>query len=169
MAYEIKIDSRNAHIEILNRKGNKMLIAVDDKKYEIDIVMVEKGNYSILYNGLSYNVELIEDSNRKHYIVNTHARSFNAEIIDAETKYHNSRISGNETEGDNDISSPMPGKIIKIPIKVGERVTSGQTLIIVEAMKMQSEFKASADREVHEILVSEGDLVSAHQIMVKLG
>jgi biotin carboxyl carrier protein len=53
-------------------------------------------------------------------------------------------------------------------MKVGERVTSGQTLIVVEAMKMQSEFKATADRVVGEILVSEGDLVAAHQIMIKL-
>jgi biotin carboxyl carrier protein len=38
----------------------------------------------------------------------------------------------------------------------------------VEAMKMQSEFKATADRVIKEILVKEGDTVSAHQIMMKL-
>ena len=168
MAYEINIENRTAHIELLNRVGSKMLIAVDDNRYEIDIVMVEKGVYSILYKGHSYNVELIEGENSKQYIVNTLARSFNAEIIDAEAKYQRSRIAGQESEGDNNISSPMPGKIVKIPVKVGESVTSGQTLIVVEAMKMQSEFKASADRVVGEILVSEGDLVSAHQIMIRL-
>ena len=168
MAYEINIENRTAHIELLNRVGSKMLIAVDDNRYEIDIVMVENGVYSILYKGHSYNVELIGGDNSKRYIVNTFTRSFDAEIIDAEAKYQQSRISGQEREGDNNISSPMPGKIVKIPVKVGENVSAGQTLIVVEAMKMQSEFKASADRVVNEILVHEGDLVTAHQIMIKL-
>ena len=169
MAYEINIENRTAHIELLNRVGSRMLIAVDDNRYEIDIVMVEKGVYSILYKGHSYNVELIEGDNSKRYIVNTFTRSFEAEIIDAETKYQQSRNTGLEAEGDNNISSPMPGKIVKIQVKAGERVVPGQTLIVVEAMKMQSEFKATADRMVQEILVHEGDLVVAHQIMIKLG
>ena len=168
MAYEIKLEHRTARIELLNRAGSKVLLAVDDRKYELDIVMVEKGVYSILYNGHSYNVELIEGESSKEYIVNTFARSFIAEIIDAETKYRQSRKSGTNEEGDNNISSPMPGKVVKIQVKTGDKVTSGQTLIVVEAMKMQSEFKATADRTVRDILVKEGDIVNAHQIMIKL-
>jgi biotin carboxyl carrier protein len=168
MAYEIKLEHRTARIELLNRAGNKVFLAVDDLKYELDVVMVEKGVYSILYNGHSYNVELIEGESSKEYIANTFARSFVAEIIDAETKYLHNRLQGTEHKGENDISSPMPGKVVKIPVSVGENVTAGQTLIVVEAMKMQSEFKASADRIVKEILVKEGDTVNAHQIMMKV-
>jgi biotin carboxyl carrier protein len=168
MAYEIKLEHRTARIEVLNRAGSKVLLEVDDRKYDLDVVMVEKGVYSILYNGHSYNVELIEGLSAKEYIVNTFARSFVAEIIDAESKYRESRKSGTDLEGNNTISSPMPGKVIKIPVNVGEQVVSGQTLIVVEAMKMQSEFKAAANRRVKEILVKEGDVVNAHQIMIKL-
>jgi len=168
MAYEINLEHRNARIELLNRAGSKMLVAVDDRKYELDVVMVEKGVYSILYNGHSYNVELIEGETSKEYIVNTFARSFIARIIDAETKYLQNRSLGTEHEGENEISSPMPGKVIKIPVSVGENVTAGQTLIVVEAMKMQSEFKATADRVVNAILVKEGDTVNSHQVMLRL-
>ena len=168
MAYEINLENRTAQIELLNKAGNKALINVDGKNYDIDIMMVERGVYSILYNGHSYNVELIEGETSKKYVVNTFARTFNVEIVDAETKYRHSRLQGMEHEGENDLSSPMPGKVIKIPVKVGDNVTSGQTLIIVEAMKMQSEFKASADRVVKEILVKEGDTVDAHQVMIRL-
>jgi biotin carboxyl carrier protein len=168
MAYEIKLEHRTARIELLNRAGNKVLLAVDDRKYELDVVMVEKGVYSILFNGHSYNIELIEGGSSKEYIVNTFARSFIAEIIDAETKFQQSRKLGTDAEGDNNISSPMPGKVVKIPVSAGDKVTSGQTLIVVEAMKMQSEFKATADRTVREILVKEGDIVNAHQVMIKL-
>lgn len=168
MAYEINLENRTAKIDLLNKVGNKVLITVDGYKYDIDITMVEKGVYSILYNGHSYNVELIEGDTSKKYVVNTFARTFNVEIVDAETKYQHSRLQGLEHEGENDLSSPMPGKVIKISVKVGENVISGQTLIVIEAMKMQSEFKATADRVVKEILVREGDTVDAHQVMIKL-
>jgi biotin carboxyl carrier protein len=168
MAYEINLENRTAQVELLNKAGNKALITVDGNKYDIDITMVEKGVYSILYNGHSYNVELIEGETSKKYVVNTFARTFNVEIVDAETKYRQSRMQGMEHEGQNDLSSPMPGKIVKIPVKVGDKVIPGQTLIVVEAMKMQSEFKATADRIVKEILVREGDTVDSHQIMIKL-
>jgi biotin carboxyl carrier protein len=168
MAYEISIDHRTAKIQLLNRVGTRALIAVDDKKYDLDIVEVENGVYSILYNGQSYNVELIEGESSKKYLVNTFAKSFNVEIIDAETKYIKNRNQGQELEGANNIQSPMPGKIVKIPVKVGDVVETGQTLIVVEAMKMQSEFKSTGDKIVREILVKEGDTVEAHQLMIKL-
>jgi biotin carboxyl carrier protein len=168
MAYEINIGHRTAKIELLNRVGNKALLKVDDLKYDLDIVEVENGVYSIIYNGHSYNVELIEGENSKKFIVNTFAKTFNVEVIDAESKYMSNRNKGMEAEGLNQIVSPMPGKIVKIPVKVGEVVVSGQTIIVVEAMKMQSEFKATGDKIIQAILVREGDTVDSHQLMVKL-
>jgi biotin carboxyl carrier protein len=169
MAYEIRLEDRTAKIELLNKAGSKAVISVDNNKYEIDIVMVEKGVYSILYNGKSFNLELIEDAdNKKKYYVNTFARSFDIEIIDAESKYQQSRNQGADIDDNNNISSPMPGKVVKIPVKTGEKVVAGQSLIVVEAMKMQSEFKAAGDRTVRDILVSEGDIVEAHQVLIKL-
>jgi biotin carboxyl carrier protein len=168
MAYEISNEKRTAKIELLNRVGSRALIAVDGRKYDLDIVEVENGVYSILYNGHSYNVELIEGENSKKYLVNTFAKSFNIEVIDAESKYIKNRNQGQELEGSNNIQSPMPGKIVKIPVKVGEKVETGQTLIVVEAMKMQSEFKSAGEKIVREILVKEGDTVEAHQLMIKL-
>ncbi len=168
MAYEINLETRTARIDLLNRVGNKALIAVDDRKYDLDITMVENGVYSILYKGHSYNLELIENENPKKYIVNTFARSFHVEIVDAEAKYQQSRVKGSELEGELNISTPMPGKVVKIPVTQGEKVSAGQTLVVVEAMKMQSEFKASGERIVREILVKEGDTVNAHQILIKL-
>ncbi len=168
MAYEISIEHRTATIELLNRVGTKALISVDGNKYDIDIVMVENGVYSIIYNGHSYNVELIEGESSKKYIVNTFARTFLTEIIDAESKYISSRNKGLDVESSNLILSPMPGKVIKVLVSIGDVVTMGQTLVVVEAMKMQSEFKSSGEKIVREILVREGDTVNAHQPMIKL-
>lgn len=168
MAYEINIEHRTAKIELINRVGNKALIKVDDIKYDLDIIEVENGVFSILYNGQSYNVELIQGESSKKYIVNTFSKSFNVEVIDAETKYISNRRQGMDVEGSNQVASPMPGKIVKIPVAVGDTVAAGQTLIVVEAMKMQSEFKATGDKIVQAILVQEGDTVDSHQVMIKL-
>jgi biotin carboxyl carrier protein len=168
MAYEICLEDRTAHVELHNRAGSKALIEVDGKNYEVDIVMVEKGVYSILYNGKSFNVELIEAGHSRKYIVNTFARSFNAEIIDAEAKYIRSRSKGSEGLGDTTILSPMPGKVVRVLVKPGDKVTAGQNLVVVEAMKMQSEFKATADRVVVEVPVKEGDTIEANQLLVEL-
>jgi biotin carboxyl carrier protein len=168
MAYEISIGHRTAKIELLNRVGHNALIKVDDQKYDLDIVEVENGVYSILYKGHSYNVELIRGESSKKFIINTFAKTFNAEVIDAESKYITNRNKGLEVEGSNQVASPMPGKIVKIPVNVGDLVSAGQTLIVVEAMKMQSEFKATGDKKVLAILVKEGDTVDSHQVMIKL-
>ena len=147
MAYEVNLEHRSAKVELLNRAGNKVLLDIDGHKYDVDIAMVEKGVYSIIYNGHSYNVELIEGDSSKKYIVNTFAKTFNVEIVDAESKYISSRSQGMEAEEENSVVSPMPGKVVRIPVSVGDAVTAGQTLIVVEAMKMQSEFKASHDKK----------------------
>jgi len=168
MAYEVNLGHRTAKVELLNRAGSRVLLDIDGRRYDVDIVMVETGVYSILHNGHSFNIELIEGDSSKKYIVNTFAKSFNVEIVDAESKYISNRNKGLELEEENSVASPMPGKVVKIPVKTGEQVAAGQTLIVVEAMKMQSEFKASHDKTVVEILVHEGDIVNAHQVMIKL-
>ncbi len=168
MAYEVNLGQRTAKVDVLSRNGNKVLLDIDGHKYDVDIAMVEQGVYSILYNGHSYNVELIESDNSKKYIVNTFAKTFNVEVVDAESKYISSRSQGMQQEEENLVASPMPGKVVKIPVKAGDQVLAGQTLIVVEAMKMQSEFKASHDKTVLEVLVKEGDTVNAHQLMMKL-
>ena len=122
--------------------------------------------YSLLINGKSYNIELVEGENSKKYTINTLFRTFQAEIIDAETRYMKNRKGGEVDEGGRVIVSPMPGKVVKIPVKVGDQVKEGTTVIIVEAMKMQSEYKVKKDRIIKEIKVKEGQAVNGDQPLI---
>ncbi|MFH1936217.1 MAG: biotin/lipoyl-containing protein, partial [Bacteroidota bacterium] len=144
-ALEISLDNRTAKVKLLEREGNRFLIRVDDKAYDARIIMVEQGVYLLLMDGKSYNIELIEAGGPKKYYINTHRHSYDAEIIDAESKYQKSRHSDH---GDDDsvISSPMPGKVVRILVKEGDRVNAGDTVIVVAAMKMESEYKVKKDR-----------------------
>jgi len=168
MALEIKLGDRIAKVELLAESGNQVKIMVDDKEYDLDCNQVEKGIYSILFKGRSYNVELIETDTPKKYTVNTFYHSYDAEIIDAETKYLKARTSGNAEDEQGTISSPMPGKVVKIPVLMGAEVKKGDTVIIISAMKMESEYKAGKDGIVSEIFVKEEEVVKANQALVQI-
>jgi biotin carboxyl carrier protein len=161
---EIKINDRSAQVNLLGRDGDRIIISIDGKKYDADVVEVENGVYSILINNKSYNIELIETEAKK-YLVNTYSKSFDIEIIDAESKYQKSRKRDDLLE-ETIISSPMPGKVVKILVKEGDRVSAGDTVIIVSAMKMESEYKVKKDRLIKEIKVKEGQTVDSHQPLI---
>lgn len=166
MELELTVNDRNAKVRELKREGNILTIAVDDKIYEVDLIKVGKGEYSALYKGKSYNIEVIPKAEPKFYSVNTFYFSYDIEVIDAETRYMRSREDAGAHHGENIIRSPMPGKVVRIPVNVGDVVEKGQTVIIVAAMKMESEFKAAKDGTVVEIPVKEGDTIDGNQVMV---
>ncbi|MGZ2370636.1 biotin/lipoyl-containing protein [Ancylomarina sp. YFZ004] len=168
MSLEIKLGDRTAKVELLAESGNQIKIMVDDNEYDLDCYQVEKGIYSILFKGRSYNVELIETDSPKKYSVNTFYHSYDAEIIDAETKYLQAR-KGDELEDEQStIISPMPGKVVKIQVAIGDEVKKGDTVIIISAMKMESEYKAGKDGTISEIFVNEEDTIKANQALVHI-
>ncbi len=166
MELELNVNGRNAIVKELKREGNLMTVSVDDDVYEVDLVKVGNGEYSVLYKGKSYNIEVIENTDPKHYTVNTFYFTYGVEVIDAEARYIRSREEAGAHHGENIIRSPMPGKVVKILVQTGDEVEAGQTVIIVSAMKMESEFKAGKAGVVTEIAVKEGDTIDGNQLMV---
>ncbi len=165
MALEINIDGNSSSVELLSKDGNKHQIKIDGKLFEVDLVMVEKGVYSIIYKNKSYNVELIQGREPKTYTINTLYNSYDIDIMDAEAKYLKGRKQ-DELDDDSAISSPMPGKVVKVLVKIGDKVKSGDTVIIISAMKMESEYKVKRDRLIKDILVKEGDTIDSHQPLI---
>ena len=164
---EIHIGDRVADVTLINKDGNKVQLTIDGILYEVDVVMAENGNCSILHNGKSYNAELIRKEGGKNYTVNAHYQSYNIEIIDSQAKYLRMRKGDDEKQQDK-IVSPMPGKVVKIPVKVGDRLEAGDIVAVIEAMKMQSNYKVNSECVVKEILVSEGDSVNSNQVIMTL-
>ena len=69
-------------------------------------------------------------------------------------------------EGLQNVAAPMPGKVIRILVPLGALVTAGQSLVVVEAMKMQNELRAPKSGQVVSIPVHEGDNVMAGEVLV---
>ncbi|MCF6191768.1 MAG: hypothetical protein L3J76_01355 [Candidatus Hydrothermae bacterium] len=66
------------------------------------------------------------------------------------------------------IRSPMTGKVIRVQVRSGDRVRSGDVVITVEAMKMEYHLEAPFDAQVEAVEVQEGDLVDQDQVLVRL-
>jgi biotin carboxyl carrier protein len=166
MSYQININGEDKDIAVLKRKGNIVEAEIDGRRYTLDILEVQKGVYSVLKNGKSYNIELVK-SDTKKYIARNGFNNYDMEIVDAETRYERS-VKGDDVDDSNTIQTPMPGKVVKILVKEGQEVKAGETVIIVSAMKMESEYKVAKDRIVKEILVKEGDNIDGNQPLIIL-
>lgn len=164
---EIHIGSRVANVTLVKKDGNQVSLLVDGKPYDVDIVMAENGSCSILHEGNSFNAEVIRGEGDKSYDVNMFYRSYRVDIVDTQAKYLRMKRGGEE-EQDNKIVAPMPGKIVKIPVNKGDKLKAGDIAVVLEAMKMQSNFKVTSDCTVRDILVNEGDAVNANQELILL-
>lgn len=164
---EIHIGDRVADVELISKEGNKVQLSIDGTPYDVDIVMAENGNCSVLHEGNSFNVEFIRNEGGKKYDINILNRLYVVDIVDTQAKYLRMKR-GSEEKQDDKLVAPMPGKVVKIPVQVGDHLAAGDTAIVLEAMKMQSNYKVSSDCVVKEILVNEGDTVKANQVLIML-
>ncbi len=168
MQIELPKQERTAEIEIIEHDGSRYVIKIDEKIFEVDLIEVSKGIYSLLNDGKSFNVEAIPIGGNTKYTVNTFFQSFDLEIIDEQTKYLRSRNQGKAADSGNLIRVPMPGKVMEVFVEEGDAVKAGQTLVIVSAMKMESEYKSGRDGLVKKIMVKPGETVDSDQVMIVL-
>ena len=71
-------------------------------------------------------------------------------------------------KGGRHVKAPMPGKVIKLNVAEGEEVRKNQTLVIVEAMKMENEIKSAIDGNVKKIHVAAGELVDSEKSLIEI-
>ena len=148
----------------------KWQVAVDHRTIEsdsdqlADVTQVEPGVYSVLLDGASYEIRVIETA--QGLSAEACGRRFAVEAGDPRDTGRGSRASSGS--GRQNVAAPMPGKVIRILVEVGDVVTEGQGLVVVEAMKMQNEMKASRPGRVIEIRARGGETVGAGDTLVVL-
>jgi biotin carboxyl carrier protein len=124
-------------------------------KYEL--IEVEPGVFSVLMDGLVYEARV--DSG----IVTIAGQRYEIEQIDP--RKYKRRGTGAIGTGRSSIKAPMPGKIVRVLVSVGETVQAGQGIAVVEAMKMQNEIKAAGAGSVTSVAVKDGDTVDAGAVL----
>jgi biotin carboxyl carrier protein len=159
---KILVDNKLREVELLSKEDNNLQVAVNGKTYDIDVVMSENGFCSIICDGRSYNAESVRHANG-NYTITTNFKNFDIELFHA---HRNIRKASDSEASQSNMTSPMPGKVIKVCAELGSEVKKGDALFVVEAMKMQNTYMAARDGEIAEILVKEGDAVAKDQALL---
>ncbi|MDL2347408.1 biotin/lipoyl-containing protein [Campylobacter hyointestinalis] len=125
----------------------------------------DANKYSVVVNGNKYNVEVSDgfDNFEIKSVTKVEASKPKAEIKTNEVK-----SSSDSSSTQNEIKATMPAGVFKILVKVGDTVGKGQTLIILEAMKMEIPIESPNAGVVSEIFVSQGETVEDGQVLLKL-
>jgi len=66
------------------------------------------------------------------------------------------------------IAAPMPGLVVSVPVRVGQTVSAGEVLVVLESMKMENEVRASQDALIQTVHVAAGDFVTARQVLLRV-
>lgn len=165
MSYQVKINGEEERtIEVLNQDNEHLKVKVGERIYDLDVLEAEPGVFSIISQGKNFNINLVSTGIKK-YKAETAEDTLDVEIIDAESRYIKNQ-KGHDADDLDYISTPMPGQVVKILVKEGQEIKGGETVIVVSAMKMESEYKASKDRVVKKILVKEGDKIDGNQPLI---
>jgi biotin carboxyl carrier protein len=166
------------HVEIefptLREGGPSVAFSIDGRRLEIELAEIGRAKFSILIGGRSYTVEvhparhLPAESGptdgpggglggSSTFTVEVEGKAFEIEVRDPRSVSRRTRQpAGREHEGPEDITAPMPGRIVKLLVAENQDVRADEGLLIIEAMKMQNELRAPRAGRVEKIYVAEG-------------
>jgi biotin carboxyl carrier protein len=166
MKYEVQLASPGEEKTLvieLERDGVAWRVTLDGRPVAVDAVEIAPNTLSILLNGQSFEVNVSSSPDGKLKL-QTGSREFIAEVIDARA-WSGRRHGSVEAQGRQQIVAPMPGKVVRLLVKEGDRVEAGQGLLVVEAMKMQNEIRSPKGGTVERVLAKEGQAVNAGDVL----
>ena len=128
------------------------------------VVAIRDGTITFLVDGHPLHAHVVRDGDRSLISIEGRTYEFN------HTPPQDARARQRGTRGsfEPEIRSPMPGKILAVKVVEGEVVEDGQTLVLLEAMKMENALTAEGNARVSTIHVADGDLVELGQVLVEL-
>ena len=168
MKLEVRIGGLARQIEIQRKSPNQFVISGEDrggKDTKIDAIEVAPNTYSILVDGRAFEAVVVPAA--EGVLVRCGGQEFYALISDPRA-WRRGRDTQFGSEGKQQITAPMPGKVIRLLVNTGEKVEADQGLIVVEAMKMQNEIRAPRGGTIERFFVREGDAVAAGEPLVTI-
>jgi biotin carboxyl carrier protein len=160
MKYEVEINGRQMSVELEQRNG-RLQARVGPREYDLEVVSPEEGVYTFLAGDRVYEASVWSlEPNSLRVKIGGHL--FSIKIID---RRHRRPALDHGSEGRQNLIAPMPGKVVRVLLGAGDKVTVGQGVVVVEAMKMQNEIKSPKSGHVIEVRVIEGATVNANQVL----
>lgn len=145
--YKVVIDGEKELVLDIRRHGCCIYsVLIDGESHEIDVDENPDGDYSVLVEDEHFRIGIMDEMKKK-------LLQIMGESVGAAT---------------GEVTTAMPGMVVKVLVQEGDRVQKDQPLVILEAMKMENEFKAPMDSVVKAIKVKEGETVEANAVLVVL-
>jgi biotin carboxyl carrier protein len=162
MKYITKVDDKEYVIEI-DREDE---ILVNGERYAVDFQQLEKrGVLSLLLNNHSY--EAVVEEQDEHWDVLLLGELYEVTVQDEWAhRMAQARGAAGDASGEVTVKSPMPGIIVGVPVAVNQLVEKGETVIILESMKMENELKAPRAGKISRVSVEQGVSVEKGQPLV---
>ena len=145
--YLIKIQDKEHHIKILNINSRGMEFVLDNHYHSVNYVENQTAEMKIVLDGVSLTI-------------NMHSK------LD-EVVYKNA---GGSDTGSVQINlrSQIPGRVVSIEVKIGDKVKKGDVVCVLESMKMQVSVKSHKDGEVKNLKIKEGNSVNKNDILAEI-
>ena len=143
MKYKITVNNKAYEVEIKDINTRPIVAIVDGERFE---VMPENAGQ----------VEIGKDANSK-----VEKKTFNPNPAPAAVISPNQALSGNA------LTAPLPGTVVEVFVKAGEKVEAGQVVVIIEAMKMKNSIRSTRSGKIADVLVATGQTVAHKQALVR--
>jgi len=155
----VQVDGALFVVEIEETPAGGLAVRVDGDPVDVDARLDASGNGSLLMDGVSHVVD------RDAGTVVVDGETFHVQIEGDAARRRGGTTDGHHAGGQR-LVAPMPGKVAAVLVTVGQSVERGAGLVVLEAMKMENEFRATGRGVVTEIHVSPGQAVNAGDLLV---
>jgi len=149
---EIIINNKNVKFELTKRDNDNVMFLLNGNEYKFSLNNIFNDYFVISKNEENYKCVISKNAKGCH---------LNIASLEAMISLPNQKRGRNRADDEGSLKSPMPGQIFKILTRVGDKVSKGDPILILEAMKMEHSIKANIDGEIKEIFYEEGQLVDA--------
>ena len=163
MKYEVLLAGKTRVVE-LTRQNDAWRISLDGNTLDANAVEVAPNIFSVLLSGDSHQIRIAPRPDGT-LTLHTGLAEYHAEVSDPRS-WRGRRQGAVEAEGRQQITAPMPGKVLRLLVKQGDSVEAGQGLLVVEAMKMQNEIRSPKSGKIEKLFAQEGQPVNAGEVLL---
>lgn len=160
MEFQYLVQDTTHKIDLIPLGDNRFKAVIGEREIELSAQKQTDGTWILIVNNRRYRGMVVADGDMRY--LHMDGRTFTLTAIDE-------RIQRRKQAGSaGDLTAQMPGQVVEVLTSEGDTVTRGQTLVILEAMKMEIRVTAPADGFVQEVFVEQGDVVERGQRLVEV-
>lgn len=159
MIYEVTEGKEVVRVELREAGENLYDVTIGERTVRVDVAQSGRTVYSVIEDGQQFEA-MVEERGGPKLDVLVRGRLFHLEAVDERSRLLSQAVAAVAT-GPETVTADMPGKIVKLEVAVGDAVSAGQPIVIVEAMKMENPIPSPIDGTITDLLVREADTVEA--------